>query len=313
MFTDIYTTTPCQAYNMGAVEAGARRAALEGFVTNASNIRHALSHSGLKPNKVWVLTAGDKATPTFAHPLMVDSPGDVNGEKMVVIDGRPFTRISQHDGTTVVTGATEYEFQVLRAALQEAWIHGDAHALMGLGTLGPIIYTRWISEGITRRLNLTPLEQLQIAVVAAAFYYELFGEVGTHESDQLKRATQVSRIVSIGADKVLEILGELPVMHTIRDLIEGIKRIIKSPRIEALSTVLLYGILGGSWFGANAREVVAVAIEFPPTFLAMVYTALTNRTYHRSFFAQLTDACARRDEGKNFVRQMDHLLASFNH
>lgn len=312
MFEDIYETSACSAYNMSAVYRGVKQAFIEDMLRPADSIAFG------KAQDVWLLTPLDKTTPPFAHPIIDRLE---NGHKRIVIDVRACTRIDRDTGKLVVTSATEYEFAVLRAMLEEAWIHGNAHDMMNFGPLPPKVFTRWISEGITRRLNLTPLEQLQVATICGIYYYQLFQNVDIlkEESDRFKVAGQVARVVNIGADKVLEIIEELRGMSdarlgTIVELVIAIRHVVKSPRVESLSRVLLYAILGGSWFGANAREIVAVSLEHPPTFLAIVYEAVTNRTYHRSFMAQLVDAAGRRgDLGKHYVNTVDHFLKSINH
>lgn len=298
MFNDVYETTPCSSYNMGKVRVGIAHARLHGDTYAPQSIRFG------EVNELELLTSKDKETPIFAHPFA----NEFNGEKRITIDGRSSTRIDKATGNVVVTSSTEYEFLILQGLMQYFWMEGEIQPFLATGPLAPKVFTRWISDGITRRLNLTSLEQLQIAVVAGLYYYQLFGNDLKQESTKLKVVGQVARTVMVGADKVFAIADKLPPMTNIAGLINGIKIAVESPRIDMLSPVLLYAILGGSWFGANAREIVAISLEFPPTFLSMIYESLENRAYHRSFFAELVAVNSKKDIGKHFVNAINHLL-----
>lgn len=298
MFNDVYETTPCSSYHMGKVRNGIAHARLHGDMRMPQSIRFG------DVSEVELLTSQDKETPIFAHPLF----NEFDGRKHITVDGRPFTRIDKTTNNVVVTGTTEYEFLVLQALLQYYWMEGEIQPFLATGPLPPKVFTRWVSDGITRRLNLTSLEQVQIAIVAGLYYYQLFGNNLSEEATKLKVVGQVARAVSASADKVFAIADKVPAMENIHGLVNGIKVAIESPRIDTLSPVLLYGILGGSWFGANAREVVAISLEYPPTFLAMIYESLENRAYHRSFFAELVANNSKKDIGKHFVNAINHFL-----
>jgi hypothetical protein len=300
MFNDIYATTPCMAYNMASVQAAVKA----GWITDAVRPAHAANG---KASGTWMVT-GEKDIPSFAHPIILNR----DGEERIVFDARAFTRIDRATNQVVITNKTEHDFMLLRAQLQEAWTKGQANTMMTApGMLAAKVFSRWVSEGLARRLNLNPLEQLQCQVIACMYWWQLFGLSALEETDVLKMIQMTGRAIGLSTDKILPITDGLRPMTNIHLFIGQIRSIVNSTRVEPLSVALLYGILGGGWFGANAREIVAVSLEHPPTFLAIVYTALTNRTYNKSFLGQLVQHNDKQDAGKIFINNIDRMIETW--
>jgi hypothetical protein len=303
MFKDIYSTTPCFAYNMREIISGLREAEL------ADEVIQARSVDGKDIPGVYLLSPNNKTVAQFAHPVTSTVHGHKDSATIYV---NPYVRFDRDTGKLLVTSTTEYEFMVLRARLQEAWVHGQSRELASVSVLPAKVFSRWVSENIARRLNLTPLEQLDVSMVAALYYYYLFQDQ-VDADDKVRLSTQASRAVNVETAKVLKVADSIQTMSDIAGFIGAVKSVVNSPRTDTLTPALIYGILGGSWFGANAREIAAVALEHPPTFISMIYMAMTNRTYHKCFLSELVIKCDRQDIGKNFVRGIDTLLTSINY
>lgn len=305
MFRDIYKTTPCAGYNMDPIYLGVHEAAITG----------ALKFPTMMPyrqvREVRILTSEDKTTPVFAHPITLKMLGI--DEEVTVVDARSMTRIDRETNQVIVSAITEYEFAVLRASLQDVWVNGAPSDLAVLGEIVPKVFMRWVSQAMQKRLYLSPLEQLQISIIAGLFYFSMFGDAHHVEQDKDKIAARVARVGNIPIADVLAIADQITTMQTIHDFVSAVKTAIPSSRMDSLSVAFLYGSLSSGWFGANSREILPIALEHPPTFVALVYTALTNRTYYKSEFAQLVINCDKQGAGKVFVHGVNHLLGKASH
>jgi hypothetical protein len=71
---------------------------------------------------------------------------------------------------------------------------------------------------------------------------------------------------------------------------------------------VLVEIIAFSWYGTNAREIAAVALEHPPTFLVMVFNAFTDRTYRNSPLARTAERYKGNKGGDEFVRSLQSLM-----
>lgn len=305
MFRDIYKTTPCVAYNMEPIYSGVREAA----ITNALQYPVQMPYS--KVGDVRILTSLDKTTPVFAHPITLRLLG--SDEEMVVVDARSTTRQARDTGQTVVSDPTAYDFALLRAALQMVWANGHPSDLAVMGEIVPKVYMRWVSQAMQRRLYLSPLEQLHVSILAGVFFFSQFGDVHHAEDGKDKIAARVARVAGVPVADVYALMDQVAPMQTVTDFCSSVKTAVASPRMDSLSVPFLYGALSGGWFGANARETLPIALEHPPTFIALVYASLTNRTYFKSEFAQLVINCDKQNAGKVLVLGVNHLLGKAAH
>jgi hypothetical protein len=71
--------------------------------------------------------------------------------------------------------------------------------------------------------------------------------------------------------------------------------------LNNLNTATLYPIMAGTWYGANSAEMVAVALEHPPTWVTMVYQATTARSYYHSALAKMLEQNQYKNEVRQFV------------
>jgi hypothetical protein len=305
MFNEVYETTPCKGYkeSQQTIKSALQRELIDDTLGYAQTPIKGIEVNGIYtvPNAIKTSTVG-----VFQHPVVVKR---VSGDEVIVVDTRAFTGV-RTDKATSITGLTEYNFLVLRARLQQAWMQGKRYELSTCGVIVIQAFCRWVSEAITRRLNMTPQDQMKLAITTGIYYLELFQPPGElDESAKLKIATQVARACYVQVSVVLEVYDQLNRLEDINAFVAALKVVVPNERTELLTTGLLYSILGGSWFGNNAREVVAVALEYPPVFIAMIYTSLVDRSYRRSFLAELVENLDRRGQpGKDFMASLTALL-----
>lgn len=301
MFTHSYQTTPCSAYKLDKIELEIRKGMIDGSLVMPESVASVFKESTL--TDLYAVTATNDNIPPFAHPVVI-AEGDSG---YIVLDLRGSTK-TDRVGNVTVGARSDLKFLLLRGALQRSWLNLGPADLLSLGSFPVTVYVRWLSENISRRMSLDPASQLVVTVVSGYFYLLSFKEdKSLTENDRIKLASQIARATHIPADKCIDIVATLPVMHNVHDYIAGMIEAVQSVRLAKFNAGLLYSIIGGGWFGANAREVLAVAVEHPPTFLALVYSALNDRSYHRSLFAKTVQAADKNELGKNFTYNLARL------
>lgn len=307
-----YQTTACRAYDTRAIEKGAKLAAVE------DQILHTLTTPAGKTitGQVMGVSPDNKDIPLFSHPFptYLNADTKILGETpFILLDIRGVAKVGR-TGELKLTNPTEYEFLLVRGLLTYFWYQNDPRDLVNLGEIAPAIFTRWLAQSITRRLGLSPAEQVQVTVVALFYWYSLFtpneeiGEGAIPEGEKRRIITKLNAISSIPSSMSFELADKLSYMPTLKDFVQGLKDVVQSPRMERLSEGLLMSMLGGSWFGFNAKEVVAVALEHPPTFLAILHMALKDRSYKKSMLGTLAYDHDKRGRGEEFSRNVNHLL-----
>jgi hypothetical protein len=305
MFKTPYHTTVCLQYHLAPIISGLRLAKIEGQTITAK------TSSGKQYSGIQMLLPSVNTIAPFTQPLDVDG--------IWYIDARAFLTIDREDNIKV-TAPNELDFLILRAILSKQWSDGDQQGLSIIQDFPLRIYTRFLSEALVRRLGLDPLEQMKLAVLSGFFYLSQFEtDLKLNDRNKTSFAIRISRATSIGTDKVLSILDEMHnfgdelVGCSLEDFCHDAKRVLTSIRANQINPGIIIASISGSWYGANSRETVAAALEYPPFFNALIYSALSDRSYHGSYFAKLVAQIDRNNNALGYQRALvDYIGASRN-
>lgn len=306
MFVYPYDTTVCKEHlTSNIIKAIKTAEAVEGLTYSVqSQFKDTFVNALLENIKVALVTAKNKDVPPFAHPLMVDF---VSGSK-IVIDVRSFTKVIHND--IVSTSDNDFKFELIRASLMDHMINGSVKDLLSLGSFPLLVYSRWIAENITKRMGLNPAEQAKLVVITAFFYNSLYREVATFSEVELSRMVQmISKVTYIPTNICQEVADNILPMHNLKEYVSQCISLIDSPRLEKFSIGLLLTILMNSWYGLNSKETVCVALEHPPTWLALVYSALNDRSYRTTGISKVVIANDKKDAGKSFSVNLMNLVS----
>lgn len=305
MFTLPYETTPNGSYQTEEIRKALLHALISGELRPVvSGSKHSESNGEILKG-VQEVPPYLKSIPAFSQPMWVEN----DNNKMLVIDSRAFVREGR-DGSIKITNPTEYRFLTLRAILTRAWIEGSKAEQSQFGDYPATVFSRILTEGLVRRLGLSPMDQMNLSVISAYYYFSLFLSVDAEltDIDRVKLATRVSRATRVAVDKVMALTDQLPILGDINAYSAALKEAVGSTRLSKLNAGLIYAIVGGCWFGAHARESVAISLEYPPIFLAMLYMALTDRSYHSAFFTKTALSTDKEAARQNFTKSMGAYL-----
>ncbi len=257
------------------------------------------------------------AIPAFSHPIVVSAqglnippiPGYADKQDWyVAVDMRPYGKFDTVQHKYVIRQASEYKVMLLRARLQSIWVNDGPRFLrdypMAMG-----VFSSWISEQAGRKFGLGPLEQMNLAILAATYYASMFEETfSLQDNDRTRLMGVIVRATGTKADSVLPVLDQIETLNGVSDFLEQAPIVTGSIRLKELNLPVLHGLVFGTWFGgANAKETVASALEHPPTWLALLSGAVTEQSYHNSGLAKITQRSSYRNQSKDFVAGMKKL------
>jgi hypothetical protein len=295
LFATAYDTTVCSGYVLDKLREGIQLSLVKGDLAFARI-------PNTRVFQVKSMGAVSSAIPEFAHPF----PFEHNGEKCLAIDVRPFGHYDRTKGDFVVRNPVEYELLVHRAKLNDLWLSDDWLLLRDVSPMAMQYFASWIAENVARRFGLDPKEQLNLAILAGFHYLCLFlPDEQLDEQTKLKMVAQISRAVRCSAQDVLHVLDEQhqPCL-TIVDFCAEAKNATKSVRLQEFSPGILISIIKSTWFGVHSQEMLGVATEHPPTWLALLLAAHVERTYKNMSLSKLVERGARTDGGQQFVRSV---------
>lgn len=303
MFLSPYQTTPCKDYNLKAIVQELLLGKVDGLLLD-------------RGDGIWMTTPIMNHLPIFTQPITrieMDNRKDVPD---VIIDGR--TMLRQNRGADsneqwLVANVSEHEFQLIRAKLQRLWMHDhfDKLDLLRVGDLGAITFINWISKSLSSKLGLDPQQYLNTSVIVGYYFACLhYDEAHFGEDDKMKIVSQVSRWTRVPVANFMNIVDQLGYMNGIRDLVDALKQFSGSLRLNQLNVGLIYALLGGSWFGNNSRETVAVSLEHPPTFTALMKAALELRSYKNAMLSKVAAQHTRGGSDADYLKNLNFLLNS---
>jgi hypothetical protein len=287
-----YDTTACKDYLMKKTEEAIDQAHING------QLRLVEGTSGIY--EVQGGASVSDAVPAFAHPIgMQDGQDHVK----IVIDVRSFGKFDLHQGTFHVRNLIDYKFAQLRAKLNYVFLDNAPTILRDISPMPMAVFATWVSEAIARRFALDPQEQLNLAILSAIWYNSQFvTETAFSEREKMALATALQRSMRVSPEVTMEMLDTVPVVVSIGHFCELARQVTQSVRLDELNTGLMYAILGSSFARSDWREMVAVALEHPPTWIALCALAVTERTYKHTVVTKITERSSFRNEGQTFVR-----------
>lgn len=299
MFNHTYQTTVCSAYVTREIVAELERA----------KINHELSLVQLKEDvyfdTLFQVTPYSKAVPAFHHPIEITDSDD---RKIIVVDQRPNMGVDR-SGEPRITNRTQYDFLTLRGLFEHMWNTGYREEFSVAGSLPIKVYGRMMSENIRRRLGLDPTEQQSLMALSVYFYLcQFIDRDRLTEDEKLSMATRIRNNVLVPIEVTLRILDELDVLKNLDDFCEAIRKTIPNPRTLKINPAFVITVNMGQWYGGNAKEIIAVALEYPPAFLAIVYTALTDRSMHSAVLSKLVDSLSKNNSGLEFRQAIQAML-----
>lgn len=252
------------------------------------------------------------AIPAFAHPLLIQDPRfspDKDKTSAVFVDVRPFGKWDQLQHKYQVRNEAEYDVAVRRARLTSLFLHNSPTMLRDVTPVAMMVYALWISQNVQRRYSLDPSEQKLLQIYAAFFYQCLFIEgEDLPEREKQRMAATIARVTKISAQEIFDVLDKFDKpLHDVREFVGRMSEVTGSIRLQEMNVGLLYQILSGTWFSSQRGELVAVAIEHPPTWIAMLYAAYDERSYQHSGIATIA---GRPDSanGREFRQAVANLL-----
>ncbi|HWT40887.1 MAG TPA: hypothetical protein VN081_06525 [Dongiaceae bacterium] len=246
-----------------------------------------------------------KSIPPYTHPMIMDPRSWNSGCPDVVVDTRAFTK-SAGQGSPILAASgqqADWDFFKLYARLAHRWVCGYANDFKHLGHVAPTVFIRWLSGVVVSRLNLSPFEHVGVTAVTGYYFYCLFlNREDVDGSEKLKISQQVARVTQIPATKVLEYIDRITeAPMDINGYVTALREAVDTSRFDKFTPALVYQMIVGHWWGAHAREVIAVALEYPPAFYAILFTAFTNKGVKRSVFADQALKIKRGDEDTQFA------------
>lgn len=289
-----YNTTVTKGYILPKIESALELAYYHGATESIRENVHMVRDG---------IGGGVNGIPAFNFPII----GKLKDADVAFFDARSIISVD-NTGTTRVRDHVELQARIIQAQLALDWHHGAQNRIRDMSPLGLQVYAHWLGEVIAKRFALDAREQLQISVLAAIFYLNCFWDetdATTQEIGYLQSA--ITRICGYRHSDVADIIEAHPIIRDMSEFCEVVKSYTQSVRLEDFNQATLAGAVQGSWFGNMRGEIMAIALEYPPVWLTLLFQSITNRGFKKAGLTQIVERNTYRKHHEGFVRSMAHL------
>lgn len=294
IFNSAYATTQARGYVTSKLEQALEEAYYHGSTQQIRENVHMIREG---------LNGGVAGVPAFNFPFVAK----LKDEDVAFFDARTFVGMGGN-GEARVRDEMELQARIIQAQLALDWHHGYQGRVRDLSPLGLMVYSHWMGECVAKRFALDARQQLQVSVFGAIFYLNCFwdkSDAGSEDTAYLLSA--ITRICGFRHSDVVDIVETHPIIKDLEELCEVIKSFTQSVRLEDLNAATLTGVLVGSWYGNAGRELVGVALEYPPVWLTLLFQAICNRGFKKAGLTQIVERNTYRKHHDGFVRSMAYL------
>lgn len=308
IYDDSYKTVIGSAFNTKNIELAIKECIIKDQIDYVNlNVN---KNGKFIPIFITGIFGGESKIPLFTHPLAIFN---FNHKNYLCTDLRLFIR----DTTTVsevennIKNRTEYNFAKSRAILNLLWLNDDVLNIKNTLSFASGIFSAWLADVISKAYALDYKDRTTISIITSFYYQTLFEnkKVFDEESKQ-KMAVHTINVTKSPGSYVLEVFDQIQTMEDIEDYCRNISTIVENVRLKVFNLAVLLTIIKSSWYGTNAKEILSIALEHPPTWSAIVYTALNERSYKNSIIYRLAEQLGKRGLADEFLMQYRNLVKS---
>ena len=309
-----YDTTVGKSFQMHKVVRAIQESAIK---DGTSQRTYGLINSDQFTTIPWFIAGqmdSEAQIPFFNHPILIELLNQE--EKVFCIDIRPYASFNKNsmdqnnpDEALKIRNRMELSLAKLRMGLNLLWVEKNPITLREISFIPMAVFANWIAESISKRFGLSPRDQAVIGVISCYYYFSLFVDRLDLDENEINRLiASTMKALKFPASIVEEVFDKLPSMANIKDFAKAIKDITENTRLQAFDEGVLVNVLIASWFGTNAREMIAIALEHPPTWIALVYTAFTEKSYKNTVISKIAYRYLGNKGENDFVRSLVSLI-----
>ncbi len=237
-----------------------------------------------KDVKALFVTGGDDQSPIpiFNHPILL--PGKLR--KLVYADVRPYLDYKKLTDSLydAAKNETNLNYEVSRSILTTIAIADDnlddlTNILIETGP----IFIYWLAGAVSRLVGLDLKEKSDISV-AISIYYSLLRHdfsKGAPRIDLLAfRAFKDTKVPPVEIKKIIDLIDLTDI--SINGMVKMIKNSCPTIKLQSLTVDTVVNITSTSWYGPDSQEAIPMSLEHLPTWLAIVYTSVKEKSFKKS-------------------------------
>lgn len=266
---------------------------------------------GIVPMFIMGNYSSEANIPFFTHPLLIE--GDKN-IRYLVSDIRPFVRNDQSNSDSnkpAIKNMTEFNIAKSRLILNMAWLNSMVQGIRNELSFASTVFASWLSEIIGKKYALDPKDQLVLNIMCHYYYLTLFTNETMDDVSLHKFSVHTIKATRAPVDLVIDTFSKIGDIRNINEFCSKVPEILENIRLKDFNVGILLTVIANSWYGLNSREILAVALEHPPTWCSLVYASLTERTFKNSMIARVSERYGKNGNADNFLKAYSSIVREF--
>lgn len=250
----------------------------------------------LNPVILYGLSDVEKSIPVFSHPI-------INVEnKWIALDLRSCVKLSDDKESYEIKNESEYQLAILRFTMTAMWFVDKESALYSL-KLPHFAFATWLSDNLTKKFGLDMNDQARLNVLGLYYYSKLFTNEYTNDDFDKLLIRVKDEVINPGL--LEEIKDKLETkLENIDDFCKACYEVTGNIRLKNLDFNIMVNIVANNWNGSIGKELAMLSLEHPPTWISLVYSSLTQRSYSKSYIGGLVDKLDKRGKGEEFLKSL---------
>jgi predicted DNA-binding ribbon-helix-helix protein len=267
----------------------------------------------IKPVYITGYHDGESEIPLFTHSIKVP----FKGTEYLCTDLRLFIDTKEYkinkDLGKAIKNKTEYNFIRSKSIIELAWVNDDLAYLKDNLKYAAHVFAVNISEAIARAYALDHGDRLKLNILGILYYRSLF--LKKDELDYNNKETALIHTIKLlGINEKLfhETVDGINDLRNVNDFIAAIKSSLENVRLNNFNLVVLLTLIKNTWYGNNAKDYISVSLEHVPTWLAIVYTALNEKTYKNSMIYKICEKTKKAGNIESFIKSYVDFISKYN-
>lgn len=307
IYNTAYDTTVCHMFKLDKIVDAIKVAQIREYPTHRDG--------------VVMIEATDNtysAIPEFKHPVYIGK-ADINNmagrvhtdwsaDPVLALNLRNACRKDPNSpyGYKVVN-STLYRTLAYRAALNMMWLENGGNAFRAIYPVTLALFAQWVANSITFRWGIDYATKVKIIALAGLWYASNHNSgIEFERNDEDRQLAAISNALKSSGVKPADVFAaydSVKLIGSMEEFCSKAKVFTGDVRLEDLNAGTLITLMGGTWPVDNGPELVGVALEHPPTFLAMLYECTVNLAIRKSGLARLAED-KRWEEGIGKIRNV---------
>ena len=281
------------------------------------------SHRDVTPVFITGCRDSEKAIPSFTHSILVKN---FNGKSYLFTD---MTLFVSSGGTlqtldSHIRRREEFEFTKARAIATLAWAAGETSRFHSPMNFAGDVFAAWMGQSISRAFALDFMATNKVQMLALAYWESLFKDgpliLANDDDACMTVAQKASRLYRVPVSQAMQFYRSIETpMSGVSDFCTAVVKTLDNVNLNPVpgrpetgfNIRVLFNLIADAWYSTKSNEILAVAMEHPPTLCAIIYYCANYNNFRRQQLGQIIQNVARGGKGEGFMKSFAQMLEEF--